>query len=104
VIVDAACASTCEVIAAALRADLGAVIVGETTGGSSGAPVSINLPQSRSVVAIPTWNLLSAEAKPIEDLGVVPDVTAEATPDALARGEDVPLETALTLTRRQGAR
>jgi carboxyl-terminal processing protease len=104
VIVDAACASTCEVIAAALRADLGAVIVGETTGGSSGAPVSINLPQSRSVVAIPTWNLLSAEGKPIEDLGVVPDVTAEATPDALARGEDVPLETALTLTRRQGAR
>jgi carboxyl-terminal processing protease len=99
VIVDAACASTCEVIAAALRADLGAVIVGETTGGSSGAPVSINLPQSGSTVAIPTWNLLSAEGKPIEDFGVAPDVIAEATPDALARGEDLPLVTAISKLR-----
>ncbi|HEX4449267.1 MAG TPA: S41 family peptidase [Kofleriaceae bacterium] len=99
VIVDAACASTCEVIAAALRADVGAVIVGETTGGSSGAPVSINLPQSRSTVAIPTWSLLSAEGKPIEDFGVVPDVVVEATPDALARGGDLPLETAISKLR-----
>jgi carboxyl-terminal processing protease len=99
VIVDAACASTCEVIAAALRADLGAVIVGETTGGSSGAPISINLPQSHSIVAIPTWNLLSAEGKPIEDFGVAPDVVVEATPDALAQGSDLPLETAISKLR-----
>jgi C-terminal processing protease CtpA/Prc len=99
VVVDAACASTCEVIAAALRADLGAVIVGETTGGSSGAPISITLPQSHAIVAIPTWNLLSAEGKPIEDLGVAPDLAIAATPDALAQGSDLPLETAIAKIR-----
>jgi carboxyl-terminal processing protease len=99
VIVDAACASTCEVVAAALRADLGAVIIGETTGGSSGAPISINLPQSHSTVAIPTWSLLSAEGKPIEDFGVAPDVVIAATPDALAQGSDLPLETAISKIR-----
>jgi C-terminal processing protease CtpA/Prc len=95
VVVDAGCASTCEVIAAALRADLHAVIVGATTGGSSGAPVEITLPVSHGKVAIPTWELTSAEGKPIEGDGVKPDVDAEHTPEALAQGVDAPLAAAI---------
>ena len=98
VLVDAGCVSTCEVVAAALRADLGAVLVGETTGGSSGAPVDVML-ASHAEIAIPTWNLVSAEGKPIEGEGVVPDVVAAHTADALAAGRDLPLETALARAR-----
>lgn len=94
VVVDAGCVSTCEVIAAALRADVHAIVVGETTGGSSGAPVEIELPTSHAKIAIPTWNLIAADGHPIEGDGVVPDVDVVATPDALAAGQDLPLETA----------
>lgn len=99
VVVDAACVSTCEVVAAALRADAGAVIVGETTGGSSGAPVEVTLPSSRGSIAIPTWILTSAEGKPIEGDGVQPDLAVVATPDALAAGTDLPLQAALDRVR-----
>ncbi|HTR53581.1 MAG TPA: S41 family peptidase [Kofleriaceae bacterium] len=95
VLVDAGCVSTCEVIAAALRADLRATLVGETTGGSSGAPVEVTLPTSHGEIAIPTWNLTAADGKPIEGDGVVPDVEVFATPDALAAGTDLPLQTAI---------
>jgi C-terminal processing protease CtpA/Prc len=99
VLVDAGCVSTCEVVAAALRADVHAVLVGVTTGGSSGAPVAVTLPTSRGSIEIPTWNLTSAEGKPVEGDGVVPDVEVIATPDALAAGTDLPLQTALDRLR-----
>jgi C-terminal processing protease CtpA/Prc len=95
VVIDAGCASTCEVVSAALRADLHAVLVGETTAGSSGAPVEVTLPASRGVIAIPTWDMLGADGRAIESDGVVPDVAAVATPDALAAGEDIPLRIAI---------
>lgn len=75
VMIDAACASTCESVVAALRADLHATLVGETTAGSSGAPVEVKLASGGSI-AIPTWNLRSAEGKAIESEGVSPDVIA----------------------------
>jgi len=95
VVVDAGCVSTCEVVVAALRADLGAVLIGDTTAGSSGAPIEVPLGASKGAAQIPTWNLLSAEGKPIEDDGVAADLDAVATPDALAANHDVPLDTAI---------
>jgi len=99
VVTDAGCISTCEQVTAALRADIGAIVVGETTGGSSGAPVSVTLPASRGTVQIPTWNLLAADGRPIEDDGVVPDVDVAATADALAQQIDRPLQTAIDRIR-----
>jgi len=87
--------SWCETVVAALRADLGAVLIGDTTAGSSGAPLEIPLGASKGAAQIPTWNLLSAEGKPIEDDGVTADLDAVATPDALATNHDVPLDTAI---------
>ena len=95
VVVDAGCVSTCEVVVAALRADLGAVLIGDTSAGSSGAPIEVPLGASKGAAQIPTWNLLSAEGKPIEDDGVAADLDAVATPDALAANHDVPLDTAI---------
>ncbi|MFT3692657.1 MAG: S41 family peptidase [Kofleriaceae bacterium] len=95
VIVDAGCISTCEVVAAALRADIGAVLVGDITGGSSGAPVDVALPASKGSLAIPTWNLTTPDGKPIEDDGVAPDLVVGPTPDGLAAGHDEPLDAAI---------
>ena len=102
IVVDAGCISTCEVVTAALRANLGAVLVGERTGGSSGAPVSVTLPASKGSVQIPTWNLVSADGKPIEDDGVAVDLEVVATPDALSSGIDLPLQTAIDKVGKLG--
>ncbi len=98
VVVDAGCASTCEVVAAALRADLHAVVVGETTAGSSGAPIELALPVTGGKIAVPTWNLIAADGHAIEGDGVAPDVVALPTADALAAGRDAPLEAAIART------
>lgn len=99
VVVDSGCVSTCEIVAAALRGDLGATVVGETTGGSSGAPVPYELPVSHGSINIPTWNLIAADGKPVESDGVAPDVASAPTADALAAGEDLPLRSAVDLVR-----
>jgi C-terminal processing protease CtpA/Prc len=95
VVVDAGCVSWCETMVAALRADVGAVLIGDTTAGSSGAPIEVPLGASKGAAQIPTWNLISAEGKPIEDDGVTADLDAVATPDALAANHDIPLDTAI---------
>ncbi len=100
VVVDAACASTCEIVAAALRADLHAQLFGVTTAGSSGAPVEVTLPTSHGKIAIPTWDLIAADGHAIESDGVVPDVTVVPTPDELAAGHDPPLDAALAYVRK----
>ncbi len=99
VIVDAGCVSTCELVAAALRGDVGAAVVGDTTGGSSGAPLPVDLPASKGSVNVPTWNMVAADGKPVESDGVVPDVAVAPTADALAAGEDLPLRSAIDLVR-----
>jgi carboxyl-terminal processing protease len=95
IVIDAGCISTCEIVTSALRADVGAVLLGEVTGGSSGAPVSVTLPASRGTIQIPTWNLTTVDGKTIEDDGVAPDVEVYATPDALADHHDAPLDAAI---------
>jgi C-terminal processing protease CtpA/Prc len=59
----------------------------------------VTLPSSRGSIAIPTWILTSAEGTPIEGDGVVPDIAAVPTPDALAAGTDAPLAAALAQVR-----
>ncbi len=97
--VDASCASTCETLVAALRADLHATLVGVTTAGSSGAPIEVTLPASAGRIAIPSWNETSAEGRAIESDGVTPDVTVIATPDAIAADGDPVLHVARDAVR-----
>lgn len=95
ILIDAGCISTCEVVTSAVRADVGAMLLGETTGGSSGAPVSVTLPASRGTIQLPTWNLTTVDGKPIEDDGVAPDAEVYPTPEALAEHHDAPLDAAI---------
>ena len=99
IIVDAGCISTCEVVASAVRADSHATVIGEVTGGSSGAPLSVTLPSSRGTIQIPSWNLTTADGKPIEDDGITPDVISVPTADALADHRDAVLEAAIAAAK-----
>jgi carboxyl-terminal processing protease len=99
VVVDAGCISTCEVVSSALHTDVGATLIGEITGGSSGAPLSVTLPSSRGSIQIPSWNLTTVDGKTIEDDGVAPDAVVVPTADALAQNQDAPLEAAIAKVR-----
>jgi len=102
VLVDAGCRSACEQAALLLRA-LGARLLGETTGGASGAPVRVPMPYSGAVLSVPARALFDAEGRPVEGRGVEPDEVVVATLDDLRRGADRALERALELVAGRGA-
>jgi C-terminal processing protease CtpA/Prc len=89
-LIDAGCRSACEQLALLLRA-AGARLIGETTGGSSGAPIAVTLPRSGAWVDIPAWSLTSAAGEPIEGHGVAPDEVLAPTRADLAAGRDAVL-------------
>ncbi|HKA91266.1 MAG TPA: S41 family peptidase, partial [Haliangiales bacterium] len=87
VLIDAGCRSSCEQLALLLRAG-GARLFGETTGGSSGAPIEVHLPQSGAWVEIPAWALVDPSGDPVEGHGVVPDEAVAPTRADVAAGRD----------------
>ena len=99
VLVDASCASTCETVVGALRADLHATLVGGISAGSSGAPVDVKLPASGATIAIPTWILRTPDGREIESVGVAPDLVVVPAPATLATGDDPVLRAALDHVR-----
>ncbi len=94
VLIDAGCRSSCEQLALLLRA-AGARVLGETTGGSSGAPIEVRMPRSGAWVEIPAWALADAAGEPIEGHGVVPDEALAPTRADLAAGRDPAMARAL---------
>src|SRR5262249_2699476 len=72
--------------------------VGDRTCGSSGCPKRVDLPGGIAV-NVPTWNDLTPEGTPIEDVGVQPEVPVKAAPDAFDAKDPV-METALALLRK----
>jgi C-terminal processing protease CtpA/Prc len=74
VLVDAGCRSSCEALALPMRA-MDVPLVGERTGGSSGAPFTVTLPHSGARVTISGWAMSDAKGDPIEGRGIAPDET-----------------------------
>ncbi|HEY6177668.1 MAG TPA: S41 family peptidase, partial [Kofleriaceae bacterium] len=72
VVIDAGCRSSCETLAMLLH-EAGARLIGDRTGGASGAPVTIVLPSSHATVTIPARAMYDARGAPIEGHGVAPD-------------------------------
>src|SRR5262249_59348825 len=66
----------------------GARLFGETTGGSSGAPIEVHLPQSGAWVEIPAWALVDPSGDPVEGHGVVPAEAVAPTRADVAAGRD----------------
>jgi hypothetical protein len=72
--------------------------VGDRTCGSSGRPQRIDLPGGIAV-NVPTWNDMTPDGTPIEDVGVQPEVPVKAAPDAFDAKDPV-MEAALALLRK----
>lgn len=72
VLIDAGCNSSCESLALLFRA-LGAHLWGESTAGSSGGPIHVELPHSGAELSVPVWSLEDPQGRPLEGRGVVPD-------------------------------
>lgn len=88
------CRSACETLALLLRAG-GARLFGETTGGSSGAPVDYTMPWSRARVSVPSWSMVDRAGRPIEGEGVAPDEVIAPSRDDLIAGRDPALARAI---------
>jgi hypothetical protein len=69
-------------------------LVGDTTGGGSGNPVSFILP-SGNVVKVSTRYMYRYDGEPIEWNGIVPDIIVTQTESDLLNGEDKQLEYAI---------
>ena len=67
-----ACASSNEAFLLMMRAS-GAKLVGERSRGSSGNPRPVEL-DNGVVLYVPTWQALDADGKPLEGIGIAPDV------------------------------
>jgi hypothetical protein len=76
-LIDGGCVSSCEGTALMFKFSGIAKLYGETTMGSSGYPVTIQLPFSRGAVRIPTWIQMQPNGDPIEDHGITPHVKTD---------------------------
>jgi carboxyl-terminal processing protease len=98
-LVDIGCRSSCETLAAGLKATGRAVLVGERTGGTSGAPIKVRLPHSGASVGIPTWSMMTPEGRPIEGLGIAPHEQVPTTRAAVRAGVDPQRARALAILK-----
>ena len=74
--------------------------MGDRTGGSSGNPRRLELDHGL-VVNLPRWLDMDPQGRPIERLGVAPEVTIEAAPEDFTSERDPVLEAALKRLRAQ---
>jgi C-terminal processing protease CtpA/Prc len=98
-LVDIGCRSSCETLAAGLRSTGLATLVGERTAGSSGAPIKVTLPGSDARIGVPTWSSYTLEGRPIEGIGVSPEIVVPQTRAAARTGADPLRERALAIIR-----
>jgi carboxyl-terminal processing protease len=97
-LVDGGCFSACEDLVGSLRGAPGVRLVGETTGGSSGQPVSLTLAEGFSVRVSARRQALP-DGTPFEGRGIVPDLVVERSIEDLRTGSDPALAAALEEAR-----
>lgn len=102
VLIDAGCNSSCESLALLFRA-LGARLWGESTAGSSGGPIHVELPHSGAELSVPVWSLEDPQGRPLEGRGVHPDELLEPGWHDLHSGTDRLLIEAQLWLRAHGA-
>ena len=96
-LVDAGCYSACEDFAMPFKESHRALLVGETTGGSSGQPYMLDLGKGL-VVLVGAKREMFSDGSPFEGVGIKPDVEVLPSAEALRVGRDTALEAA----RQQG--
>lgn len=100
VLVDSGTASMGEIFASAVQEHGAATILGTNTAGSVAAAQVFGLPDG-SGLQITVFDILSAEGKPLNKVGVVPDEVIAADPDAATSGSDPVLARAVELLHDQ---
>ena len=101
VVADAGCGSACEDLLIPLKDTGRAVLVGDTTAGSTGQPYVRRLPNGMQIV-VGMKREAFPDGRPFEGVGVAPDVRAGPTADDLRAGRDPALDRALALARAAG--
>jgi len=96
VLVDRFCQSACEDFVMPFKDTHRAVVIGETTAGSSGNPYREELGDGMRV-AIGAMRYRFPDGRPFEGIGIEPDVVVARTVADLRSGRDAILERALAL-------
>lgn len=96
VLVDRFCGSACEDFVMPFKETGRAVVIGETTQGSSGNPYRTNLSNGMRI-AVGAVRYRFPDGQPFEGLGIVPDVPIELKISDLQSGRDAALDRTLEL-------
>jgi carboxyl-terminal processing protease len=97
-IADALCGSSCEDFLAPFKDNGRAILVGETTAGSTGQPYFRRFERSMHFI-VGMKRVSFADGSVFEGVGIRPDVAVEPTIDDIRRGRDRALERAVELAR-----
>jgi carboxyl-terminal processing protease len=100
VLVDGGTASMGEIFAAAVQEHGAATILGTNTAGSVAAAQVFGLPDG-SGLQITVFEILSADGKPLNKVGVAPDEVITTDPDGQTDGSDPVLARAVELLHNQ---
>jgi carboxyl-terminal processing protease len=93
VLIDGASASSSELVAAALKDNGRATLVGEKTAGALGGAVLVALPQGGMSVTVE--RIVGPHGERIEDVGVAPTLPVALTAEEMEHEDDAPLRTAV---------
>ncbi len=94
ILVDPGCFSACEDFVMPFKDNHRAVVIGQTTGGSSGQPFMLDLGQGL-MLFIGAKREIFPDGSRFEGVGIKPDMEICPTADDLAHGTDAALETAV---------
>ena len=100
VLVDGGTASMGEIFASAVQAHGAATVLGSTTAGSVAAAQVFSLPDG-SGLQVTVFEILSADGKPLNKVGVVPDEVIDPAPADTANGGDPVLARAVEILHDQ---
>jgi carboxyl-terminal processing protease len=98
VLVDGGTASMGEIFASAVQGHGAATVVGSTTAGSVAAAQVFGLPDGAGL-QVTVYEILSADGKQLNQIGVVPDEVIEVDPATLGVGEDPVLSRAIEILK-----
>lgn len=98
VLTNRGCFSACEDFVLAVRPRADVTVLGDTTGGGAGNPVSRELPNGWTY-RFSTWQQVSADMTHYEGRGIIPDIPIWISEEASAKEEDPILDRAIRLLR-----
>lgn len=101
VLMDGGCFSATDVFLSALQGRPRITLLGTPSGGGSGWPQRVRLPDSRLNIFMSSSASFRADGTLFEGRGVLPDVIVETTPSDLIGKTDTQLDAALDLLRRE---